>query len=989
MRGDYFSLIAILSMVSVTMLYLGSQTNTTYVYDTASNLQKRFRTKLTESMPTCCKALTKECLSCAAGMLVKDFCDRHKGEYGCPNVTVTLAPVVEKKPTTTPKPIIKVTEFKRNYRARYIAQAKQDRYVDNLFKDKKLSKGVFVEFGGLKGDEYSNTWYFEKAYNWHGIMIEAEKKFIPHLKKVRPNCKIYNNAVCPTGVKEVTFASSKIAGWSGILNSYEDPRWHAQVGKTFHVKCVDLNVVLKENNFHHIDYMTVDTEGSEIEILETFQFHRFDIAYIQVERNVKTQKQRERRDYLIELMKKNGYLTKKVFDIGNNAVDILFEKRNYNTVLISTDRTKTFGIKKRIQQSLNYFTETYDEVKKQFPDVNIHVDHKTDLYRGIRVKEWRPRKKSYDFVTRYAALIYANTLKSYSTDLLVFEDDLFISDNLRERIDWAVGFLYSSGITNFIIDCHNVAGRKVKKHHETLFEIKFAYATQCMYYSSAAISKVVQSIENKKVPYDHAIRDSNIPCYAFDKSMIYHRGEKSTGLAGLHISKVRNPTFVKSSCPFTPPIYRNNNGGWYYTKDLIKREHVKFDKGFGNELRKMFKGKKVIDLGAGVGQFGVFLKGSDINWVGFDGGNNIEDFVGKNTPLRDDPKHVVPPMCWIDLSTPVKLEKGDWVVSIEVGEHIDAKYEHVFLDNIANAAKTGVVLTWAIKGQGGFQHVNERDNEYIIDQMKQRGMIYDKKTSTSLRKSVLNHWWLRKTIMVFKKKSRLTNLDIFTEGCTNRVYMISTGEIKEIKLKKCPSKPNINNKNSCAIVGNSPSILNHEYGNEIDQHDIVLRFNGVLPKYPKHQGTKTSLQSSWGNWRSVVEKANNIPLLYGTWSQNDVMELENVNVHFSLLTNEFMKIVREYYKGFCQPTECNKNSPFPSSGLVHSIALSHLCEKTIMYGFKGDVLSNGIHEIQNMKTPTNNLTEFRIKTKGVHNYEIERRIIKDLVERNMVIVKPS
>ena len=542
MRGDYLFLLLLLSTASVTMLYFGSQTDTTYVYDTASNLQKRFRTKLEQTMPACCKALTKECLSCAAGMLVHDFCDRHKGEYGCMNVTVTPAPV-EDRHTTTPKPIVK--RFKRNYRAKYIAQAKQDRYVDTLFKDKKLSKGLFVEFGGLKGDEYSNTWYFEKAYNWRGIMIEAEKKFIPHLKKVRPNCKIYNNAVCPTGVKEVTFASSKIAGWSGILNSYEDPRWHAQVGDTFEVKCVDLNTVLKENNFNHVDYMTVDTEGSEIEILETFQFHSFDITYIQVERNVKTQKQRERRDYLIQLMKKNGYITKKVFDIGNHAVDILFEKKNYNTVLISTDRTKTFGIKKRIQQSLNYFTETYDEVKKQFPDVNIHVDHKTNLYRGIRVKEWRPRKNSYDFVTRYAALIYANTLKSYSTDLLVFEDDLFISDNLRERIDWAVGFLYSSGITNFIIDCHNVAGRKVKKHHETLFEIKFAYATQCMYYSSTAISKVVQSIETKKVPYDHAIRDSNIPCYAFDKSMIYHRGEKSTGLAGLHISKVRNPSFQK------------------------------------------------------------------------------------------------------------------------------------------------------------------------------------------------------------------------------------------------------------------------------------------------------------------------------------------------------------------------------------------------------------------------------------------------------------
>ena len=101
MRSDYLILLLLLSTASVAMMYLGSQSDTTYVYDTASNLQKRFRTKLEQTMPACCKALTKECLSCAAGMLVKDFCDRHRGEYGCTNVTVTPPPVVRSVPMKT------------------------------------------------------------------------------------------------------------------------------------------------------------------------------------------------------------------------------------------------------------------------------------------------------------------------------------------------------------------------------------------------------------------------------------------------------------------------------------------------------------------------------------------------------------------------------------------------------------------------------------------------------------------------------------------------------------------------------------------------------------------------------------------------------------------------------------------------------------------------------------------------------------------------
>ena len=39
-----------------------------------------------------------------------------------------------------------------------------------------------MEFGALKGDEYSNSYFFEKSYKWKGIMVEAEKKYILHLK---------------------------------------------------------------------------------------------------------------------------------------------------------------------------------------------------------------------------------------------------------------------------------------------------------------------------------------------------------------------------------------------------------------------------------------------------------------------------------------------------------------------------------------------------------------------------------------------------------------------------------------------------------------------------------------------------------------------------------------------------------------------------------------------------------------------------------------
>ena len=109
----------------------------------------------------------------------------------------------------------------------------------------------------------------------------------------------------------------------------------------------------------------------------------------------------------------------------------------------------------------------------------------------------------------------------------------------------------------------------------------------------------------------------------------------------------------------------------------------------------------IYDVGAGVGQLGVLLKKkqSDVDYMGFDGGDNIQDIWGQHTPVRGDPSHVIPEVCWIDASTAVTVTPRDWVVSFEVGEHIPAAKEGVFIDNLVGMCTKGVVLSWAVKGQ--------------------------------------------------------------------------------------------------------------------------------------------------------------------------------------------------------------------------------------------------------------------------------------------------
>ena len=209
-------------------------------------------------------------------------------------------------------------------------------------------------------------------------------------------------------------------------------------------------------------------------------------------------------------------------------------------------------------------------------------------------------------------------------------------------------------------------------------------------------------------------------------------------------------------CPFQAPSIKNTNGGYFYSEKEILKRHRLFDPGFGTVLIDLLENQSVVDIGAGVGQFGYFLKkhNANVDWTGFDGGNNIEEFWGKNYALGGDKDYVIPEVCWIDASQPIKLERTfDWTISVEVGEHIHKKYESIFIDNLISLSRKGVILTWAVKGQGGHRHINCQNNDYIISEMAKRGMIYDAEISQTLRDAVVKLGYLRNTAMVFRKTS--------------------------------------------------------------------------------------------------------------------------------------------------------------------------------------------------------------------------------------------
>lgn len=198
------------------------------------------------------------------------------------------------------------------------AQFGQDKYMYETYFYNKSSPGFFVEFGGRNGVWESNTHFFEKALGWKGLLVEAVEDEYKQLVNNRPNSIAVNSAVCASN-GTIEFMISTIPGWHGIVGSYSEGRKNT-LQKMVRIPCITLEHLLSVNKVKHVDYMTVDTEGSEYDILRVFPTDHFDIDFIQVEMLTGNSK---KAIALVDLMRSKGYKLVHIFDGGPTTVDFL------------------------------------------------------------------------------------------------------------------------------------------------------------------------------------------------------------------------------------------------------------------------------------------------------------------------------------------------------------------------------------------------------------------------------------------------------------------------------------------------------------------------------------------------------------------------------------------------------------------------------------------------------------------------------------------
>ena len=172
------------------------------------------------------------------------------------------------------------------------SQLFQDLFV--LFKLGNKRKGRFLEFGATNGKELSNSYLLEKNFEWEGILAEPSPQWEKSLKENRPRTKIINECIySESGIMIDFFVSKK--GVLSTINEFRESDIESIPGNTkarneegylVKVPTISLNdVFIKHFNGEKIDYMSVDTEGSELLILSKFNFEKYGPKIVTVEHN--------------------------------------------------------------------------------------------------------------------------------------------------------------------------------------------------------------------------------------------------------------------------------------------------------------------------------------------------------------------------------------------------------------------------------------------------------------------------------------------------------------------------------------------------------------------------------------------------------------------------------------------------------------------------------------------------------------------------------
>jgi FkbM family methyltransferase len=179
--------------------------------------------------------------------------------------------------------------------------------------------GTYLEIGVHDGENINNTVLMDQEYGWKGICVDPFMKNMEH----RSCKKFYTALGSEPGEADFRYGDnennhSPLSGLDKFVTTDDNKMWKEKV-KDYKIKKVQVRTpedVFKEANLPSIiDYMSLDVEGSEIDILKSFPFDKYCVKYATIETNNDKAKEKEMEEFMI----KRGYKFE-----GHQEVDHIF-----------------------------------------------------------------------------------------------------------------------------------------------------------------------------------------------------------------------------------------------------------------------------------------------------------------------------------------------------------------------------------------------------------------------------------------------------------------------------------------------------------------------------------------------------------------------------------------------------------------------------------------------------------------------------------------
>ncbi len=216
----------------------------------------------------------------------------------------------------------------------YYSQCLEDKFInENYFKNKK--NGIYLELGALDGILYSNTKYFEDEHNWSGILIEPHPIKFQLLIKNRPNNFCFNELISNISTPlHFLYFTEQLTQVSGVVNSLSQHHYDAYFNNnkfidipknTVELIPTSLSKIINDTGIKHIDFLSLDVEGHEYEVLLSYNFDiQIDVILIEM-LGVQPDKDNLCRNILIN----NGY----IFDQKYKHNEIYVSKKFKSTLI--------------------------------------------------------------------------------------------------------------------------------------------------------------------------------------------------------------------------------------------------------------------------------------------------------------------------------------------------------------------------------------------------------------------------------------------------------------------------------------------------------------------------------------------------------------------------------------------------------------------------------------------------------------------------------